>query len=72
MKHPVSPEERARADERRARVRKVSKRAKMAGEKVPRGMKLISFRDLKAVEIVHGKSLDKVASACLSRKKAVA
>ena len=72
MKHTASADQRARADERRARVRKISKRAKMAGEKVPRGIKLISFRDLKPVEIVHGKSLDKVASACLARKKAIA
>jgi hypothetical protein len=60
------------AAERRARLQNVVKQARALGEKVPPGVKLIGFRKLKPGEIAHGKSLEKVASACLSRRKAVA
>jgi hypothetical protein len=71
MKHATPVKQRQRAAERRARLHAVVKRARAAGEKVPPGIKLIDFRDLKPEEIARGKSLEKVAAACLSRGKAV-
>jgi hypothetical protein len=71
MKHATPVKQQQRAAERRARLHAVVKRARAAGERVPSGIKLIDFRDLKPEEIAHGKSLEKVAAACLSRGKAV-
>ena len=60
------------AAKRRARLGDVVKKARAKGEGVPCGVKFISFRELKPAEVAHGKSLEKIARACLSRRRAVA
>jgi len=72
MKHRAPTRGRTSAAERRARLQNVVRQARASGKTVPSGVKLIGFRELKPTEIARGKTLEKIARASLSRRKAVA
>jgi hypothetical protein len=70
MKHsrPV----RTTAAQRESRVAAVVAKARARGEKIPKGVKLIGFRNVPTAARAHGATLVPLARKCLSSSKAAA